>query len=111
MEEVKSATFVEIQAGDTTHISTDSAGVCAEIFQCDTVLERSFKFVLVSDVMFDWIIPAVLESLNRLFTDSHIDKLIFMRGEQAGVQQKVPEQYKNCDTPYSPIPAVSFLGA
>lgn len=65
--------------------------------------ERFFEFIPILNAKADSIASLILERLNSLFTDDHKGKLIaqaydrasVMRGERAGVQQKVREHYEN----------------
>lgn len=65
--------------------------------------ERFFEFIPILNATADSIASLILERLNSLFTDDHKGKLIaqaydrasVMRGERAGVQQKVREHYEN----------------
>ena len=104
-EEVKSASFVAIQADETTDVSTQTQMVMVlrYIDGSHAVQERFFEFVPLSSSTADSIATAIMERLNSLFTEEERGKLIaqaydganVMRGEKAGVQQKVREHYKN----------------
>lgn len=65
--------------------------------------ERFFEFVPILSATAGSIADAILERLNSVFTEEEKSKFIaqaydgasVMRGERAGVQQKVREEYKN----------------
>ncbi|ROL49986.1 Zinc finger MYM-type protein 1 [Anabarilius grahami] len=67
------------------------------------VQERFFEFIPILNATADSIASVILERLNSLVTDDDKGKLIaqaydgasVMRGERAGVQQKVCEHYEN----------------
>ena len=103
--EVKSARFVAIQVDETTDVSTQTQLVLVlrYIDGKHAVQERFFEFVPIASTTASSIAEAILERLNSVFTDDDKCKLIaqaydgasVMRGERAGVQQKVREEYKN----------------
>ncbi|XP_051985508.1 zinc finger MYM-type protein 1-like [Xyrauchen texanus] len=105
VEEVKSANFVAIQADETTDVSTQTQLVLVlrYIDPNNKVQERFFEFLPISESTSISIAIVLLERLNGLFADDEKVKLIaqaydgasVMRGEKAGVQQKVREHFKN----------------
>ena len=105
MEEVKSARFVAIQADETTDVSTQTQLmlVFRYIDGNHAVQERFFEFIPGLGATSNSIASAILERLCSLFSENDKGKLIaqaydgasVMRGERAGVQQKVREHYTN----------------
>ncbi|XP_063745024.1 zinc finger MYM-type protein 1-like [Eleginops maclovinus] len=105
VEEVRAARFVAIQADETTDVSTQTQLVLVlrYVDGKHAVQERFFEFVPILSATASSIADAILERLNSVFTDDDKCKLIaqaydgasVMRGERAGVQQKVREEYKN----------------
>ncbi|XP_070822084.1 zinc finger MYM-type protein 1-like [Chaetodon trifascialis] len=105
MEEVKSAKFVAIQADETTDVTTQTQLVLVlrYIDSNHAVQERFFEFLPVMDATSESIASVLLDRLNGLFSEGDREKLIaqaydrasVMRGERAGVQQKVHAHYKN----------------
>lgn len=104
-EEVKSAKFVAIQADETTDVSTQTQLVLVlrYIDSNHAVQERCFEFLPVMDATSEAIASVLLDRLNSLFSEGDREKLIaqaydgasVMRGERAGVQQKVRAHFKN----------------
>ncbi len=105
VEEVKAARFVAIQANETTDISTQTQLVLVlrYIDGKHAVQEWFFEFVPILSTTAGSIADAILERLNSVLTEDDKCKLIaqaydgasVMRGERAGVQQKVWEERKN----------------
>jgi hypothetical protein len=105
VEEVKAAKFVAIQADETTDVSTQTQLVLVlrYIDGKYAVHERFFEFLPLTESTATSIANVILERLNSLFSDDEREKLIaqaydgasVMRGEKAGVQQKVREHFKN----------------
>lgn len=103
--EVKAARFAAIQVGETTDVSTQTQVVLVlrYIDGKHAVQERFFEFGPILSTMASSIADAVLERRSSIFKDDDKGKLIaqayygacVMRGERAGVQQKVQEEYKN----------------
>ena len=104
-EEVKSAKFVAIQADETTDVSTQTQLVLVlrYIASNHAVQERFFEFLPVMDATSESIASVLIDRLNSLFSEGEREKLIaqaydgasVMRGERAGVQQKVRAHFKN----------------
>ena len=103
VEEVKSARYLAIQADETTDVSTQKQLVLVLRYIDDNhaVQERFFEFIPISDSTSVSIASVLLERLNQLLAGSvklvaqAYDGASVMRGEKAGVQQKVREQFKN----------------
>ena len=104
-EEVKSTKFIAIQADETTVVSTQMQLVLVlrYIDSNHAVQERFFEFLPVMDATSESIASVLLDRLNGLFSDgdreklgrSQYDRASMMRGERAGVQQKVHVHFRN----------------
>ncbi|XP_071058707.1 zinc finger MYM-type protein 1-like [Pseudochaenichthys georgianus] len=105
MEEVKNASYLAIQADETTDISTHCQLVLVlrYIDPHNNVQERFFEFIPLQNANADTVANALMERLGTILPDGQQGKLIaqaydgaaVMRGAKGGVQRKVKDVYSN----------------
>ncbi|XP_033986973.1 zinc finger MYM-type protein 1-like [Trematomus bernacchii] len=105
LEEVKNASYLVIQADETTDISTHCQLVLVlrYIDPHNNVQERFFEFIPLQNANADTVATALMERLGTILPDGQQGKLIaqaydgaaVMRGAKGGVQRKVKDVYSS----------------